>query len=292
MRAFHSLQRRDYFPLIALALAEDIGKGDATSLSIIPEKLRWEASLVAREDIVVAALSIAKDVFEKVDPKLHLTPKISDGQKAAAGCELMRVEGSARSILSAERTALNFLQKLCGIATLTRQYVCAIADFPTKILDTRKTTPGWRRLEKYAVACGGGSNHRMGLFDGIIVKDNHLAALSNETNSIENPIENAVRQAKASFPFLKIEVEADSFEQAKRAVEAGADVILLDNMTPNALRECVAMIGKKAKTEASGGITLKSIQQIAEAGVDYISIGALTHSARSVDLSLDIVKKK
>jgi nicotinate-nucleotide pyrophosphorylase (carboxylating) len=202
----------------------------------------------------------------------------------AAGTALLRIQGPARPILSAERVALNFVQRLSGIATLTAQFVAAIAGTQTQILDTRKTTPGWRRLEKYAVRCGGGHNHRFGLFDLVLIKDNHLAALA---GAEPNPIAAAVQRARALYPHLKIEVEADTLDQVEQAVAARADIILCDNMTTDQLRAAVALVHRRAQTEASGGVSLQTIRAIAETGVDFVSIGALTHSARSVDVALD-----
>jgi nicotinate-nucleotide pyrophosphorylase (carboxylating) len=194
------------------------------------------------------------------------------------------VSGSARGILTAERVALNFVQRLSGIATLTAQFVEAVKGMETRILDTRKTTPGWRRLEKYAVACGGGTNHRFGLFDMVLIKDNHLAALKLAS---PNPIAAAVRQARLLYPQLEVEVEADTLDQVEQAVEAGADIVLLDNMTLVQLRLAVQKCRGRLKTEASGGVTLATVRSIAETGVDFISVGALTHSARAVDIGLD-----
>jgi nicotinate-nucleotide pyrophosphorylase (carboxylating) len=202
-----------------------------------------------------------------------------------AGLTLLKIPGApARAVLSAERVALNFVQRLSGVATLTAQYVDAVSQTRARILDTRKTTPGWRRLEKYAVVCGGGLNHRFGLFDRILIKDNHLAALRHEPPSA---IEAAVRRARARYPQLALEVEADTLEQVEQALRAGADVILLDNMAVERLREAVRLVNGRAKTEASGGVNLSTVRAIAETGVDFISVGALTHSARAVDIALD-----
>ena len=209
---------------------------------------------------------------------------VKDGQPVKAGDILLKISGPARAILSAERVALNFVQRLSGIATLTAQFVDAVKDTPAKILDTRKTTPGWRRFEKYAVKCGGGKNHRLGLFDLVLIKDNHRIALRNES---PNAIAAAVRRAREKFPNLKVEVEADTLEQAGQAAAAGADIILLDNMKPAQLRLAVQKIKGRAKTEASGGVNLGNIHAIAKTGVDFISVGALTHSARGGDIGLD-----
>jgi nicotinate-nucleotide pyrophosphorylase (carboxylating) len=279
-----TLTRDAYLPLIDLALAEDVRDGDVTSLSVIPADVIWSARMVAREDLVVAGLPVFDAVFQRLDPDVLVTHRVADGDLVSTGTSLVTLEGKARSILSGERVALNFAQRLCGVATLTHSYVDAIKGFQCQILDTRKTIPGWRRLEKYAVSCGGGQNHRIGLYDMVMIKDNHLAVLSNE----ENPIAAAVERARASYPSLKVEVEADTVEQAVSAAAAGADIILLDNMTIEALRRCVELIDRRSKTEASGGITLDSIQSIAATGVDFISVGALTHSAPAVDLAFDI----
>ena len=209
---------------------------------------------------------------------------VKDGQPVKAGDILLNISGPARALLSAERVALNFVQRLSGIATLTAQYVDAVKGTPVQILDTRKTTPGWRRFEKYAVTCGGGHNHRLGLFDLVLIKDNHRMALRNES---PNAIAAAVRRAREKFPQLKIEVEADTLVQAGQAAVAGADIILLDNMSPMQLRLAVQKIKGRAKTEASGGVNLTSVQMVAKTGVDFISVGALTHSARAVDIGLD-----
>jgi len=202
----------------------------------------------------------------------------------AAGKTLLRISGPARALLSAERVALNFMQRLSGVATFTAQFVEAIKGTRARILDTRKTTPGWRRFEKYAVACGGGTNHRVGLFDMVLIKDNHLAALKGEA---PNAIGAAVARARAKYPRLKVEVEADTLEQVAHALAAGVDIILLDNMDPGQLRRAVQRCKGRAQTEASGGVTLASVRAVAETGVDFISVGALTHSARGMDIGLD-----
>lgn len=279
-----TLDRTAYLPLIELALAEDIGGGDVTSLSVIPQAAYWAARMVAREEIVVAGMSIVSDVFRQIDPEIEFEQLVSDGELVLPGECVATLKGNAGAILAGERTALNFVQRLSGVATLTRSYVSAVQGTSCEILDTRKTTPGWRVLEKHAVACGGGRNHRVGLFDMVMIKDNHLAVLSGE----KAPIAVAVQRAKERYPSIKVEVEADTIDQAVSAAESGADVILLDNMSIAELRESVSLIANRSKTEASGGITLASIREIAETGVDYISVGALTHSAPSVDLALDI----
>jgi nicotinate-nucleotide pyrophosphorylase (carboxylating) len=239
---------------------------------------------VAREPLVLCGLPLAEAVFKEVSPKLKLTPAATDGQRLAKGQTLLNVYGPARAILTAERVALNFVQRLSGVATLTSRFVEAVAGTRAKILDTRKTTPGWRQLEKYAVTCGGGVNHRMGLFDRILIKDNHLAALRNEK---PNAIAAAVQRARAQFPQLPVEVEADTLAQAGQACEAGADLILLDNMSNEDLRAAVRLVAGRAKTEASGGVNLANVRAVAGTGVDFISVGALTHSAPAVDVALD-----
>jgi nicotinate-nucleotide pyrophosphorylase (carboxylating) len=265
------------------ALAEDIGSGDVTTLATVPPDLQAVALLRAREPVVVAGLAFAQEAFRQSSAALQLTPALQDGQRAAPQAVLLEVRGPAAPILSAERVALNFVQRLCGIATLTAQFVEAIQGTKAQILDTRKTTPGWRRFEKYAVSCGGGKNHRVGLFDMVLIKDNHLAALKH----LPDPVGAAVQKARQKFPHLKIEVEADTLEQVEQALAAGADFILLDNMNLVQLRLAVQRAKGRARTEASGGVNLASVRAIAETGVDFISVGALTHSARAVDIGLD-----
>ena len=266
------------------ALTEDIGSGDVTTLAVVPEAGRARAVARAREPLVVAGLALAEAAFRQLSPAIEVTPLTEDAQPVAESKPLLEVAGPARALLSAERVALNFLQRLCGIATLTAQFVDAVKGTRAQILDTRKTTPGWRRLEKYAVTCGGGENHRLGLFDMILIKDNHLAALRSES---PNAIAAAVQRARARYPKLKVEVEADTLEQVEQAAAAGADIVLLDNMNLVQLRLAVQKCKDRALTEASGGVTLAGVRAIAETGVDFISVGALTHSARAVDLGLD-----
>jgi nicotinate-nucleotide pyrophosphorylase (carboxylating) len=269
---------------VQAALAEDIGSGDVTTLATVPETATARAVLRAREPLVVAGLDFAEAAFRELSAAVKIERLVKDGQHVNGGQILLKISGLARAVLSAERVALNFVQRLSGIATLTALFVDAIKDTPAQILDTRKTTPGWRRFEKYAVTCGGGRNHRLGLFDLVLIKDNHLAALRTAQPSA---IVVAVRRAREKFPQLKIEVEADTLEQAEQAAAAGADIILLDNMNPVQLRLAVQKIKGRAKTEASGGVNLAGVQTIAKTGVDFISIGALTHSARAVDMGLD-----
>ena len=272
---------------IQAALAEDIGSGDATTLATVPETATAKAVMRAREPLVVAGLDFAEAAFRELSAAVKIERLAKDGRRVNDGEILLKISGPARAILSAERVALNFVQRLSGIATLTAQFVDAIKGTPAQILDTRKTTPGWRRFEKYAVTCGGGRNHRMGMFDMVLIKDNHLAALR---DAQPNAIIAAVQRAREKFPQLKIEVEADTLEQAEQAAVAGADIILLDNMNPVQLRLAVQKVKGRAKTEASGGVNLAGVQTIAKTGVDFISIGALTHSARAVDMGLDFVE--
>lgn len=269
---------------VKIALAEDLGCGDATSLATIPASMQFTVVMRAREGLTVAGLAFAETAFRILSKKVRIKRFVRDGQAVKAGAALLQVSGPARAILSAERTALNFVQRLSGVATLTAQFVAAVRGTKAQILDTRKTTPGWRRFEKYAVACGGGRNHRIGLFDLILIKDNHLAALR---NAKPNAIAAAVSRARKKFPRLKVEVEADTLTQVKQAVAAGADIILLDNMSNAELRRAVNLVNGRAKTEASGGVNLKTVRRIAQTGVDFISVGALTHSARAVDIGLD-----
>ncbi len=270
--------------VVQLALAEDAGGGDITTLATVPRDTTAKAVMIAREPLVVAGLPIAEAVFGELSSALQINRTAKDGASVAAGQSLLEVSGPAQAILTGERVALNFVQRLSGIATLTRQYVEAVKGTRAQILDTRKTTPGLRRLEKYAVACGGGHNHRAGLFDQVLIKDNHLAALQHE---LPNPVAAAVKRAREQYPQHKIEVEADTLEQVEQALAAGADIILLDNMNLVQLRVAVQQAKGRAKTEASGGVNLASVRQIAETGVDCVSVGALTHSARAADIALD-----
>jgi nicotinate-nucleotide pyrophosphorylase (carboxylating) len=269
---------------VRAALAEDIGGGDATTLATIPSGAKSTAVMRAREPLVVAGIQFAELAFRERSAKIQIKKIIHDGQRAKAAAALLKISGPARAILSAERVALNFIQRLSGVATLTSQFVAAVHGTRAQILDTRKTTPGWRRFEKYAVTCGGGKNFRIGLFDMILIKDNHLAALRSEK---PNAVAAAIARARKKFPKLKIEVEADNLTQVAQAADAGADIILLDNMDLKRLRAAVKIVSGRAKTEASGGVNLKTVRAIAKTGVDFISVGALTHSARAVDIGLD-----
>jgi nicotinate-nucleotide pyrophosphorylase (carboxylating) len=277
--------------LVRLALEEDLGDdGDLTS-RLLPAGLKGQAVFVARAAGVVAGLPILAQVFQAIANDLKLTIEATDGQAVHAGRELAKVSGSMRAMLTGERTALNFLQRLSGVATLTQKFVAAVAGLPCQILDTRKTTPGWRRLEKYAVRCGGGKNHRMGLNDGVMFKDNHLAALA---GAKPDAISDAVREARAETPAdLTIEVEVETLEQLDQALAARPDMILLDNMDLDNLAEAVRrrnQIAPRVRLEASGGVTLTTVRAIAETGVDFISVGALTHSAPALDIALDYQK--
>jgi nicotinate-nucleotide pyrophosphorylase (carboxylating) len=265
--------------LIALALEEDVGPGDRTAEACVSAEARGTALIVAKEPLVVSGVSAAARVFRALDPDCELEALLGEGDLADAGAGVLRVRGRLRALLSGERTALNLLQRLCGVATLTRKYVEALRGARTRLLDTRKTTPGMRQLEKAAVRAGGGSNHRGALFDGILVKDNHAAAAGG--------IAEAVRRAKAAAsPFLRVEAEVSTPEQIEEALAAGADLLLLDNLGDRELAAAVKQVAGRAPTEASGGVTLDRLQRIAACGVDYVSVGALTHSAPAVDLSL------
>jgi nicotinate-nucleotide pyrophosphorylase (carboxylating) len=269
---------------VKAALAEDVGSGDVTTLSTVPPSLTARAVMRARHRLVVAGTAFAEAAFRALSRKIKIETILRDGQIANAGAAIFSVSGPARPILTAERVALNFIQRLSGVATLTSEFVQAVHGTRAQILDTRKTTPGWRRFEKYAVICGGGSNYRMGLYDMVLIKDNHLAALRHEK---PNAIAAAIARARRKYPKLKIEVETDSLDQVRQALNAGAELILLDNMRLSELSQAVVMVEGFAKTEASGGVNLKTVRAIARTGVDFISVGALTHSAPAVDIGLD-----
>ena len=269
---------------IEIALREDIGDGDVTSDFFVPKNQQALARIVARERAILAGTETAAEVFRRADSAIEITIVRNDGSEINPDESIIEVRGAARSILKAERVALNFLQRLSGIATMTREFVEAAANQHVKILDTRKTTPGLRALEKAAVVAGGGQNHRFGLFDMVMLKDNHLA-----TAADFDALAKAVRNFRESHPDIQIEIEADTLEQVHAFLEIdGVDVILLDNMTAAQIREAIALGKDKVKFEASGGVTLKNIRQIAATGVDYISIGALTHSPRAIDFSLEL----
>lgn len=267
--------------LVDLALAEDIGSGDVTTDALFGSKSRASASLVAREKLVVSGLEVAGWVFARLDAGCVFKAATREGAQVRPGGVLARVSGPVRALLSAERTALNFLRHLSGIATLTRAYADELRSSKCRLLDTRKTTPGLRTLEKAAVRAGGGFNHRMGLFDGAMIKDNHIVAAGS--------IRAAVDALRAKLPpTVKIEVECDNLGQVRKALRAGADIIMLDNMSIDKMKKAVALVDGRAATEASGGLELSGLRRVAAAGVDYISVGALTHGARSVDISMEL----
>jgi nicotinate-nucleotide pyrophosphorylase (carboxylating) len=265
--------------LIALALEEDVGPGDRTTDACVPAAATGTGTIVAKESLVVSGVSAAARVFRTLDPSCDLTALKGERDEAGPGDGVLRVHGSLRAILTSERTALNLIMRLSGVATLTRRYVQALAGTKTKLLDTRKTTPGMRELEKAAVRAGGGFNHRGALFDGILVKDNHAAAAGG--------IGEAVRRARAGAqPLLKVEAEVSTPEQIEEALQAGADMLLLDNLGDEDLRRAVLLVRGRVPLEASGGMTLDRLPRVAATGVDYVSVGALTHSAPALDLSL------
>lgn len=273
--------------LIDAALEEDIGPADLTSEYFVPAQVRVRGFVVAREEGCLSGTEVAKEVFRRVDPEVQVQVMVGDGSRVSAGAHVMSVEGLARGVLSAERTALNFLQRLSGVATATRRYVDEVDGFPARILDTRKTTPGWRLLEKRAVVDGGGNNHRMGLYDRVMVKDNHLVA----EHSIES-LQDAIRRLKSEHPGVEVELEVDRLEQLDAFLALdGVDHVLLDNMSLAHLREAVERRGERLvpRLEASGGVTLDRVREIAATGVDFISVGAITHSAVALDLGLDFV---
>jgi len=272
---------------VRAALAEDVGPGDVTTLSTVPESACATARMVARCPLTLAGIDFAKAAFLEISPAVQIRTLATDGQRISADALILEVTGNTRALLTAERVALNFVQRLSGVATMTSKFVDAVQGTAAKILDTRKTTPGWRRFEKYAVAAGGGTNHRFGLFDAVLIKDNHLAALAKE---VPDPVATAVKRARAAYPGLRIEIEADTLEQVKEALTARPDIILLDNMSLSQMREAVALCKGAAQTEASGGVNLSSVRAIAQTGVDFISAGALTHSAPAVDIALDFVE--
>jgi nicotinate-nucleotide pyrophosphorylase (carboxylating) len=263
------------------ALAEDVGSGDVTSEGVVGEAATANAVLLVKRPGVVCGLDAAAAVFRAVDPDVRFEALAAEGDRIDdVPAEVARVRGPARALLTGERTALNLLGRLSGIATLTRRYVDAIGGTGAEILDTRKTTPGLRGLEKHAVRCGGGRNHRFGLDDGILIKDNHLR--------LGGGVRASVERIRATGTDLAVEVEAETLDDVREAIAAGADVVLLDNMSPRELREAVALVDGRAKLEASGGVTLETVRRIAETGVDYVSVGALTHSAPALDVSMEV----
>jgi nicotinate-nucleotide pyrophosphorylase (carboxylating) len=267
---------------VDVALAEDIGGGDLTSLFFISERSVSKARIFAKESCVIAGVDVAGKVYRKLDPRLEMRFLQQDGSVVKPGDTVIELAGLTRTVLTGERVALNFIQRLSGVATLTAQFVEAVRGTGVTILDTRKTTPGLRALEKAAVEAGGGQNHRMGLYDRVIVKDNHLLA--------KPGLQESILSIRRMHPKVAIEVEADSFDQARDFANLeGIDVILLDNMTPNQLRACMSLRRAGLKFEASGGVSLATVRQIAETGVDFISVGQLTHSARAIDFSLELL---
>ena len=269
--------------IIETALAEDIGSGDVTTMAIADKNDEGAVEIIAKENLVVAGILIAEAVFKTIDKKIEFKPFVTDGGAIRKGKVIAKVSGKLSTLLAGERVALNFLQRLSGIATLTRLFTDKIKGFNIKILDTRKTTPGLRILEKYAVRMGGGWSHRFGLCDGVLIKDNHIAAVGSVAEAVLRARDNAPKN-------MLIEVEAKNLREVKEALLAGADVIMFDNMKPAAMRQAVKIVGKTALVEASGGVNLKNVRAIAETGVDFISVGALTHSARAVDISMKVVR--
>lgn len=267
--------------LIDMAMEEDIGTGDVTTLHLVDPQAPGKGTIVAKEALVIAGLAVARRVFERLDPHVAFTSDFKDGDHITKGQIAVTLDGHLAALLTAERTALNFLQRLSGIATYTHTCVQAIKDGKVQLLDTRKTTPGWRELEKYAVAAGGGTNHRMGLYDAVLIKDNHIAASGGITN--------AVKSIQAHIdPGMTIEVETTNLEEVQKALDVGAHIIMLDNMSLDQIKSAVKLVNGRAKLEISGGVTLDQLAVLSTTGVDLISSGALTHSARAVDLSMRI----
>lgn len=278
--------RPDVLAIIRAALAEDGADQDVTTLALVDPAAVVTAAILARHACRVAGGPVARAVFREVDPALEVELRMEDGQDAAAGAELLRVRGRCTAILAAERTALNFQQRMTGIATLVRTYVEAVAGTRCQILDTRKTVPGLRALDKYSVRCGGGVNHRMGLHDRVLIKDNHRRLWK---GGDPGRLDQAIQAARARFPGLPVEVEVETLEELRSALAAEPEWILLDNMPPERMREAVALVAGRCRIEASGGITLPTLRAVAETGVDAVSLGCLTHSVTAADLSLEIV---
>lgn len=279
------LQCADVRNHILSALHEDIGAGDCTSLSLVDPAGLTTADILTRQPCTVSGATIAAECFRLRDSQMKITVGVADGNEAPTGASLLRVQGRAQAILEAERTALNYMQRMTGIATLTRQYVTIAKPHGVAILDTRKTTPGMRRFEKYAVLCGGGNNHRMGLYDRVLIKDNHRS-LWHTGGQIR--LADAIREARQRFPSLEVEIEVESIAELTDALDGAPDWILLDNMQPDMLRRCVETTRGRCKLEVSGGVNLSTLSSIVTTGVDAVSVGALTHSVPSVDLSLEI----
>jgi nicotinate-nucleotide pyrophosphorylase (carboxylating) len=268
--------------LIGLALEEDIGPGDVTTNALIDPDRATTGIIFAKEPLILAGLHVAEQVFTNLDPGMSFDTTFQDGDRVENRDEILTVRGNCRAVLTGERTALNFLQRLSGISTLTRQYVDQVAGSKVRLTDTRKTTPGWRRLEKYAVKIGGADNHRFGLYDGVLIKDNHIMACGGIREAVDR-----IRNDQA-HP-VQIEVEVSDMNQVREALESGVDIIMLDNMKPNDIRKAVALINGRTLIEVSGGVTLETLVKVANTGVDIVSIGALTHAARAVDISMRVV---
>jgi len=270
---------------VYLALEEDLDRGDVTTSALLPAAIQATATIVAHQPMTVAGVAVAREVFLAVDPSVRMTTPVRDGDAVKPDTPVLAIRGDVRSLLMAERVAVNFLQQLSGIATLTARFCAAVRGFPTRILDTRKTTPGLRAFEKWAVQLGGGKNHRFSLGDGVLIKDNHLAVL--RATGVD--VAGACRLARAGAPHgLRIEVEAKTLQEVKEALAGKADIILLDNMSPAMVRQAVALIKQRALVEVSGGMTLQTVAAMAQAGADFISVGALTHSAPAANLSMDL----
>ncbi|NPV27997.1 MAG: carboxylating nicotinate-nucleotide diphosphorylase [Firmicutes bacterium] len=280
-----SLNWRAVRPIIELALAEDIGTGDVTTAATVPAEAKTTAFIHAKSPCVLAGNDVARWVFEYLDPNIQYAERKRDGDFLAPGEVIAELAGSARAILTGERVALNFLQRLSGIATRTARYVELVRPYPAKIVDTRKTTPGLRLLEKYAVTVGGGTNHRFGLYDAVLIKDNHI--------KMAGGIAEAIAAARKNIPFtMRVEIEVETLEQFKVALTAGPDIIMLDNMTYEEMTEAVRLANGRVKLEASGGITEETVVAVAKTGVDFISVGALTHTYSAADISLDVGESK
>lgn len=268
--------------IIENTLEEDLGSGDVTTDAIFSVDDTCEALIIAKEEGIIAGIPIAQRVFQKLDPEVTVTQKLKDGEHVNPGDEILVIKGSIHAVLSGERLSLNLLQRMSGIATATSKYVAAISGYRTRILDTRKTAPGLRVLDKYAVSIGGGCNHRFGLYDAVLIKDNHIDFAGNISNAVE------IVRSKYQSKF-KVEVETSTLDEVREALKAGADIIMLDNMTVEMMKEAVRIISGKSITEASGGITLDNVRQIADTGVDFISVGAITHSSPALDIGLYMV---
>lgn len=275
------MNKKELNKIISIALKEDVGKGDITTNTIIPKSQTGKAVIIAKEDGVIAGLFVAKEVFRKLDKKIIFKTFVKDGERVTAGEKIAEIKGSLRALLTGERTALNFLQRMSGIATLTAKFVNQLKDTKTKILDTRKTSPCLRFLDKYSVKIGGGTNHRFGLYDMVLIKDNHIKAAGSITNAVKLVRKNLKERTK-------IEVETTNLEEVKEALSNKVDIIMLDNMPLEKIKEAFKLINGKAKIEVSGNVSLNNVRNIAQTGVDYISVGALTHSFKALDVSIEI----